>query len=248
VQRTKSGDYWEICGKNEFRTETVHYVPKLLAVSYILSTPRKFNIDYWPETVEWTAVKPGKQASLDVIASETGADRYLLYRLNQELLHGITPPDKNYELVVPSAHADLVAAVLERGDRLLRYYHYQIKYGDTLSALSGHYGVSVDIIEQHNPGIRSRYLRIGETIIIPALRETTPYVSGVMPRSPSGASPPGAVHGGFTGTHTVVGGDTLWSIATRFRVDPYVLARENNMEMDSILSIGKILKVPIIIE
>jgi len=235
-------DYWLLCDKKLLRNETVHYVPKFLAVSYILSHPRRFGVDYWPQAAEWTTIKPGKQVSLDVIAQEAGLDRGLLYRLNTELLYGITPPDANYELKIPPAQMEAVAGLLAREDvGLLRYYRYQIRYGDTLSALSRHYGVSVDMIDQYNPGIKSRYLKIGETVIIPALKETGPYTGSTVAQ-PGALPQQGAA---FAGTHLVVKGDTLWSLAIRYQVDPQVLAEENGMDFDQILSIGKALKVPI---
>jgi membrane-bound lytic murein transglycosylase D len=163
----------------------------------------------------------------------------LLHRLNPELLHGITPIDAHYELKIPPAHVETITGLLEREDtRLLRYYRYQIQYGDTLSALSRHYSVSVDMIEQHNPGIQSRYLKIAETLVIPAFKDTVPYRGGAntTAREPSGA---------FEGTHFVAKGDTLWSLAIRYQIDPQVLAEENNMDLNAILSIGKVLKVPI---
>ena len=243
VQRAGVRDYWVLCTKRELRTETIHYVPKLLAVSYILSRPREFGIDYWPQTIEWTVVKPARQASLDLIASETGTDRNLLHRLNQELLHGITPADSDYELKVPLAQAPMISRILEREDiKLLLYYRYQVKYGDTLSELSRHYGVSLNLIEQHNPGILRRYLKIGETIIIPAFRETMPYIGGT---TPAASSSPATAGRSFEGSHVVVRGDTLWSLAIRYGVDPQTLAVQNNMTLNQILSIGKILKVPI---
>ena len=58
---------------------------------------------------------------------------------------------------------------------LIRYNYHKVQYGDTLSALSRHYGVSQNLIEQHNNGIANRYLKIGKTIIIPAFKETGPY-------------------------------------------------------------------------
>jgi membrane-bound lytic murein transglycosylase D len=238
ARRVNSSDYWTLCARNEFNTETVHYVPKFLAVSYILSRPRQFGLDYWPETVEWTVIRPGRQASLDIIATEAGVDRNILRRLNPELLHSITPAD-GYELKVPLAHAETVSAVLEKeGLRLLRFYQHQIQYGDTLSALSQHYGISLNMIDQHNPGILNRYLKIGETVIIPIL--------GDMPAALPPRTVPSSPQGAYLGTHIVSKGDTLWSLAIRYRVDPQELARENNMEMNSILSIGKTLKVPII--
>ena len=246
VQRVKTSDYWLLCGRKELKTETIHYVPKLIAVSYILSNSRRYGVDYWPEAVQWTIIKPARQASLDLLASQTGTDRNLLHRLNQELLHGITPSDKDYELKVPLVHAQMLRGILEREDtKLLLYYRYQVKYGDTLSTLSRHYGVSLDLIEQHNPGILARYLRIGEIIVIPAYRETAPYTGNAAGSAPSTGTPRTAVSS-FTGTHQVVRGDTLWSLAVHYRVDPQILAAQNNMELNEILSIGKILKVPII--
>jgi len=249
VSRTAKGantkDYWLLCEKKLLKQETIHYVPKFLAVSYILTRPRQFGVNYWPETTEWTTIKPGKQVSLDIIARETGIDRSLLYRLNTELLHGITPMDANYELKIPPAHTETVVALLEKDDTgLLRYYRYQIRYGDTLSALSRHYGVSVDMIDQYNPGIKSRYLKIGETVLIPAFKETGPYTGVASAPAQGGAlTRQGAA---FGGTHLVAKGDTLWSLAIRYQVDPQVLAQENGMDLNQILSIGKVLKVPII--
>jgi membrane-bound lytic murein transglycosylase D len=239
VKRANTSDYWLLCGKKELKQETIHYVPKFLAVAYILSRPRQFGVDYWPETTEWITIKPEKQVSLDIIARETGIDRNLLYRLNTELLYGITPADKNHELKIPKGQVEAIADLLAREDLvLLRYYRYQIRYGDTLSALSRHYSVSVAMIEQYNPGIASRYLKIGETIIIPAFKETTPYTGGTAQAQTQGG-------GTFNGTHLVAKGDTLWSLAILYQVDPQVLAQENNMELNQILSIGKVLKVPI---
>jgi membrane-bound lytic murein transglycosylase D len=241
VKKANTGDYWLLCDKKELKQETIHYVPKFLAVAYILSHPRQFGVDYWPETTEWTTINPGRQVSLDIIVRETGIDRNLLFRLNTELLHGITPADKNYELKIPGGQAEAIAELLARDDiNLLRYYRYQIRYGDTLSALSRHYSVSITMIEEHNPGISNRHLKIGETVIIPAFKEITPYMGGT---SQTQAQNQGG--GTFNGTHLVAQGDTLWSLAIRYQVDPQVLAKENNMELNQILSIGKVLKVPI---
>jgi membrane-bound lytic murein transglycosylase D len=245
VQRTKIRDYWQLCEKKELRNETIHYVPKLLAVSYILSQPRRFGLDYWPEAAAWAELPLGKQVSLDIIADETGADRELLRRLNMELLQGITPPDKTYRLKVPAAQAEQVAALLEREDfKPIHFHRYKVKYGDTVSALARYYQISIGLIEQHNPGILNRHLQIGETLTIPASQEAVPDRENIS----SGTKPPVDDSGNrpVQTSYLVKRGDTLWSLAVRYGVDPQILARENGMELNDLLPEGKTLTIPII--
>ncbi|MCL2557905.1 MAG: LysM peptidoglycan-binding domain-containing protein, partial [Treponema sp.] len=236
IERAGTNDYWELARRRELSQETTHFVPRIVASAYVLANARRYGINWWPEGVAWTAIAPGRPVSLGVIAAETGASLNVLRRLNLELLHGITPPDPSREIVVPTSHAHAVLALLERNDvALLRYHSYRIQPGDTLSALSRHYGISLAMIEQHNPGIRSRVLSIGEIVIIPVLTETEPYA-----RQPVALSRP------FNGTHVVAEGETLWSLSRRYGVSLQELALANNMEINQTLSIGRTLNVPII--
>jgi len=234
IQKTKIRNYWDLCKKNELKRETIHYVPKFLAVAYILSQPRRFGIDNWNRTHEWTAIPLKRQISLDILASETELDIELLRRLNAELLNGISPVDKNYRLKIPSAHLGRINSVLDREDmQLLRYYYHVVRHGDTLWSMSRHYGISLDMIEQHNPGVTNRYLKIGETVIIPAFKEIKPPTRPAATKS-------------LEGRHIVKKGETLWSLGIAYGIDPQTLAEENDMELNQILREGKVLKVPII--
>ncbi|MCL2191385.1 MAG: LysM peptidoglycan-binding domain-containing protein [Treponema sp.] len=238
AQRAGTFDYWDLAARREISQETTRFVPRIVAAAYVLTNARRFGVDWWPEGVEWTTVRPGRPVSLDMIASETGTDRNLLRRLNLELLHGITPADPDREIVVPAARAQAIAALLERDDMVLVQYHrYRIQPGDTLYALSRHYGISVATIEMHNPGVRNRHLRPGETLVIPVLQEVEPF-----------AREPVTFSRLFNGTHVVAQGDTLWSLARRYNVNPQELAMANNMDLNQTLSIGRALRVPIIIE
>ena len=234
IQRTKTRNYWELCKKNELKRETVHYVPKFLAVAYILSQPRRFGIDNWQRSQEWTAIPLKRQISLDILAKETDVDIELLRRLNAELINGISPADKNYRLKIPSALLQSINNVLEQDDtQLVRYFYHVVRHGDTLWSMSRHYGASLDMIEQHNPGVSNRYLKIGETVIIPAFKDIKP------------PSRPAVTHR-LEGQHIVKKGETLWSLGIGYGIDPQVLAEENGMELNQILREGKVLKVPII--
>jgi membrane-bound lytic murein transglycosylase D len=233
IQKTKIRNYWELCKRKDLRQETIDYVPKFLATAYILSQPRRFGIDCWQESHEWTAIPLKRQVSLDILSAESGADRELLRRLNAELLHGITPAG-NYHLKIPASHLEQISAVLEREDlNLVRYHYHIVRHGDTLWSMSKHYGASLDLIEQHNPGISGRYLKIGETVIIPAFKDINPP-----------ARPTSNVR--FDAQYTVKKGDTLWSLAIRYGINPEDLAQANNITLNQILREGITLNVPIL--
>ncbi|MDR2608559.1 MAG: transglycosylase SLT domain-containing protein [Treponema sp.] len=235
VKQTGISDYWELSRQKKLKTETIHYVPKLLAVSHILLNPRQYGMNpVWSGDYQWVRIPVGRAASLSLLASEAGMDQTLLFMANQELETGVTPIDKNYLLKVPAKDAGSIAAVLARKDiDLVKYYSHTIRSGDTLLALALHYGVSVDQIESMNPGIQPRYLRIGQRIIIPAFREVEPYRHRVAVEQRA-----------FGGNHLVKKGESLWSIALAYDVDPELLAEANGMGMDSILREGRNLKVP----
>ena len=236
IQKTENSDYWELSSQNELKRETTNYVPKLTAVIYILSQPRKFGINSWRDKFEWEAISLPRQVSIDLLADETGISRELLRRLNAELLFGITPLDSNYKLKVPASHIEQVQAVLERKElRLIRYHYHVVYNGDTLWSISRRYGTTIAMIEQHNPGIHGRYLKIGETIIIPAFGDAPPPPAR-----------PVTIPQNYPGTHIVQKGDTFWSLGRQYGVDPQELAESNGMKMDQILHEGRTIKVPII--
>jgi len=239
VQKTGRRDYWELVRRNDLRPETTHFVPKLVAASFIISQPRKYGINVWQEKFEWESIALPRQISIDMLAEETGISKQLLRSLNAELIHGISPADKNYRLKVPVSHLEKINAVLERDDlELIRYFYHVVRHGDTLWSMSRAYNTSVNMIEQHNPGIANRYLKIGETIVIPAFGNVT-----VPPIAPPRTT---AVNSGFTGSHVVQKGDSFWSLGRRYGIDPQALAEGNGMLLNDILHEGRTIKVPIL--
>lgn len=235
LTQTGITDYWILAERKQLKSETIQYVPKLLAVSYILSNPRRFGLEpLWVEDPQWTKVTVGRTVDLDLLAAEAGLDPEELKWANRELLYRITPPDPQYELKVPASYAGAIAETLARKDlTLIDHYVYSIKSGDTLSALAQHYGVTVDQILSFNPGLQARFLKIGAKLLIPAFKDIQPY------RKPAASSPD------FSGSHLVKRGETLWSLALAYNVDPETLAAANGMSLTDILREGRTLKTPI---
>ena len=244
VQTGGTSDYWELHRKNLLRPETMNFVPRLTAVAYVLSKPRQYGINVWQEGFEWAAIPLQRQVSIDIVAHETGIERDLLRRLNAELVYGITPAGSGHLLKVPVTHLDAVNTLLQRTDmQLIRYYYHIVRSGDTLWAMSRHYGASISMIEQHNPGISNRYLRIGETIIIPAFTDVAP-----MPQQgTSGGNQTAGGAGSIAGsTHVVQRGESFWAISRIYGIDPQALAEANGMSLNQILHEGRVLRLPII--
>ncbi|MDR2743290.1 MAG: transglycosylase SLT domain-containing protein [Treponema sp.] len=239
INRTGIKDYWELSEKQRFKIETVHYVPKLLAVAAIVSDPRRYGLEpLWPEDPQWTRVPVERQADLDILAEAAGIDGESLKAANRELYYGVTPPGGGYFLKVRTADEPAVREALGRTDlALIRYHFYIIQYGDTLSELAVHYGVSVAQINDANPGMKERYLQIGSRIRIPAVRNAGPYKKTSLRETDIPA---------FEGNHLVKQGETLWSIAMAYDVDPEVLAAANGISLEDTLRVGRSLKTPII--
>lgn len=240
IRRAGTGNYQELCDRGFLKRETIHYVPKFRAVSHIMSRARRSNVSTgWMESPQWTRIPPGRSVDLGLLANTAGIDKKDLVSGNMELSWGVSPPDRNYQLKVRTKDYEAVAAALARKDiQLVHYYIHYIKSGDTLSALSRHYGVSVTTIEQANPGIQARYLRLGQRVLVPALKEAGPYVRS--------ATKDLSIR--FDGSYLVRKGDTLWSIALAHGVDPEQLANENGLNLSSIIREGQRLKTPILKE
>jgi membrane-bound lytic murein transglycosylase D len=239
IGKTGIKDYWDLSENKYFKTETIHYVPKLLAVAAIVSDPRRYGLEPdWSEDPQWTQVPVGRPVDLDLLAETAGIDGAILKAANRELYYGVTPPDSGYFLKVRASDEAAIREVLARKDlALIRYYFHTIQYGDTLSELAQHYGVSVVQINGANPDMRGQYLQIGQRIRIPVVKEVSPYEQTRAQRTENPV---------FEGNHLVKQGETLWSIALAYDVDPQVLAAANDMDLEDTLRVGRSLKTPII--
>jgi membrane-bound lytic murein transglycosylase D len=250
IRQTGINDYWILAEKKHLKTESIHYVPKLIAVYCIVSNPRKFGLDIsWkPIETEWTLLPVNRQADLRLLAEHAGVDKDELIKMNRELYNHITPAAA-YMLKVKKNDAEALKAVVDNNDiKLTNNYYYHIKSGDTLSVLAQHYGVSVNQILSQNPGISPNSLQIGKTIAIPALKDVPPYTNTSTNISTPTADTSGVRQSAsdlsLTGVWTIKKGDTLWSIASLHGISPETLADANGISLSSTLSIGRSLKVP----
>jgi membrane-bound lytic murein transglycosylase D len=233
-------DYWALRGKGYLSKETTSYVPKFLAVSSVLCYPARNGIPAsWEEPTAWAAVETTRSVDLGLLADAAKIPATSLKAANSELRYTVTPPWPGYRIKVPAGSAEAVRAALSDPSlKLVRYYLHVVRSGDTLSAIARHYGTPVDMILDANPGVKPSLLRIGQTVVIPALKD-----AGPMPEPPKPEADPSL---DFSGSYTVAKGDTIWNISLRYGVQPEVLAEKNGLSLTSVIREGQALCVPIL--
>jgi LysM repeat protein len=115
-------------------------------------------------------------------------------------------------------------------------FPHTIVAGDTLYGIASQYGVTTRMLQDANPALDARRLRIGETVEVPS----------VVPGSEPVESPVGVVGGGgnFDGTlYTVQNGDSLWGIANKNNTTVDALKQVNDLRT-GLIHPGKTLKIP----
>jgi len=100
---------------------------------------------------------------------------------------------------------------------------YVVQPGDNLYRISLRFGVPIEAIIAVNRIVNPWYIRAGQVLIIP---------SGTAPVPPPGR------------TYVVMPGDTVWSIAARFRVTPWSIVALNNLPNPNVIYVGQVLRIP----
>lgn len=102
------------------------------------------------------------------------------------------------------------------------YYKHKVERGQTLYALSKAYNVSEEQIAECNDGLTAENLKAGSYIIIPRVEKTAVEATdGDNERVDDGKQ-----RGKYT-TYTVKRGDTIYSIARKYKISVAVLEQDN---------------------
>ncbi|HUX19914.1 MAG TPA: LysM peptidoglycan-binding domain-containing protein, partial [Spirochaetia bacterium] len=244
IAKTGIHDYWKLAADGYLPAETANYVPRFLALVAICSYPGRYGLPLsWVKPVQWARIRLAQPVDIRLLADEAKVNGSLLLEGNAGLRHPVTPPGGiAYSLNVPSSDTQAVKRALnEPQSNLMRFYIYPVKRGDTLYKLAQYYGVPVSMILRYNPGVTPRSLAGGTLLLIPAVKNVTPYKSA--PADPPKPVPP-QLAARFSATYTVRKGDTLWSISRRFHATPSELAQVNALENEGLIRIGMVLHVP----
>ena len=233
-------DFWEISKGSYLKRETKDYVPKLLAAAIIAKEPAKFgfaDIAYLP-AMDLDTVEVPSRTDLELIARIIDTPYQALKELNPELLRWCTPPSyPNYLLKIPKGKKELFVAEYakiqesQRYSEKIVYNRYRAKKKDSLKSVAARFNTTPAQIAELNH-LKPNSRLAGKTLLVPVQIAMKP--SHKQPDS-------GQIATGSVGNryYTVKKGDTLYSLAKRFKVTTAILSAWNNLTEKVALKPGK---------
>jgi membrane-bound lytic murein transglycosylase D len=242
-----SRDFWELSKGEYLKRETKDYVPKLLAAAIIAKEPAKYgfaDVAYLPP-IEFDVVKIPSRTDLEVVAKVLGVSSYTLRELNPELRRSCTPPDyPGYELKIPKGMgAQFYTGYAkvpedERYQERVKNVQYRAKRRDTLASIARRFKTTPQsIAELNNLGKNARNLK-GRLLTIP-VQLASAEGEGEAARPAKAEAPPQPKVAQFHKYYTVQKGDTLHSLAKRFKVTARLLSAWNNLKSKVALKPGR---------
>jgi membrane-bound lytic murein transglycosylase D len=170
--RGQSGTYWDL----DLPSETMAYVPKLIAISAIISEPDHYDVEL-PHIGSAPAVAEisvTRTIDLGEAARLAGVSQMALAELNPGLLGNRADPRHVKRLLVPTNSAERLVAGLRRESSRQSVSAdsgdiHVVQRGDNLSTIASAYGIGVDEIKVRN-GLSGDILQVGQQLRIPQRR------------------------------------------------------------------------------
>ncbi len=168
------GDSAFIGIRDRLPRETRHFIPKFLAVAAIADDPGAYgitDIEFEP-ALEYDETTVPDPTSLDVVARAAGVSEDDIRVLNPHLPARIVPTHIETVLRLPVGTVSRFErnyAAIPTEERLTIVEH-TISAGETLGHIAEIYGVRLADLMDTNPGLRPRYLQIGQKVVVPRLR------------------------------------------------------------------------------
>ncbi len=220
-------DYWSL----ELPRETRHYVPRLIALSTLIAFEEalELSLPEVPNHPVFSPVPTGGQIEMLRVAELAEIDLLELRRFNPGQLRWATAPGGSDEILVPVHAATQVRnamAELPESDRVT-WQHYRIRRGDSLITIAKRFDTQVGLLRAVN-NINGNLIRAGDTLMIPnsaAWQESLAMAEN---------SRTGVRRG-----YRVRRGDSLYEIATRFKITIDDIIAWNDLDPDRYLQPGQ---------
>ncbi len=237
-------NFWDLYIK--LPQETASYVPRLLAVLYIVNDPDAHGMALPPLDPEIQAeeVVIHKQLQIKTLAGALQVDEDLLEDLNAELRLNLTP-DSPYNLKVPEGKGEILLAKVNDLPAYCPpaglasasgYILHKVRKGETLSSISRKYRTTSEVIAEINGFKKNEKLAAGSKIKVPARTRSAQAKA-------SKASAPVLANGEKPVKYVVKKGDSIWQIASQHNTTAKDIQTFNRLK-DTSLNSGQVLLLP----
>lgn len=218
MRRTGATDYWSV--RPFLRTETQRYVPKFIAVNYIMTYASAHNIypTPYPYTqAEMDTISITQSMTFETISETAGVPVEVLEELNPMYKKGLIPVGKNKSalLTLPrekmgefiTNEEQIYAISIEEQKPYVEEDAptiHRVKNGEYLGKIAKQYNTSVSRLMSWN-NLKSSKLRVGQKLVVYINPDAAP-----APKTSTTSSSNGTIE------YTVKSGDTLWGIAKKY--------------------------------
>ena len=235
-------DFFRLYDTRLLRRETKDYVPKLIAAAIIAKEPARYGFSP-PSNVEpfaYDSIVVPDMTGLDVLARLSGTTTASLRELNPRYLRLATPPGERSMVRLPvgtGVRVQVAYAELPASKRVT-YVEHWVKQGETLGGIARRHRVSLSALQDANPRVKPKSLRVGQRLLIPT------GSGGAASYAARYDEEPRAAKGGSSARqyHRVKPGESVWSISRRYGLSEANLKRMNGLSGSKLL-VGQRLRV-----
>ena len=247
MRKSGAKDYWSV--RPYLRKETQNYVPKFIAVNYIMNYASEHNIYPTPykfTMAETDTVSINQSMTFEVLSKTLNVDIDVLKELNPIYKRNLIPVSKNGTASVRLPYK-AVATFINNSDSIYAYSEslqekyvamdapivHRVKKGEYLGRIANQYHTTIGRIKNWN-NLSSNNLRIGQKLVIYINPDSAPNSSQTTTKRNSKGET----------IYTVKSGDTLWDIARKYSgVSVAQIEQLNNITYRD-LKPGLTLKIP----
>ena len=247
MRKSGAKDYWSV--RPYLRKETQNYVPKFIAVNYVMNYASEHNIYPTPykfTMAETDTVSINQSMTFEVLSETLGVDIDIIQELNPIYKRNLIPVTKKGTASIRLPYK-AVATFVNNSDSIYAYSEslqekyvpmdspivHRVKKGEYLGGIANQYHTTIGRIKNWN-NLSSNNLRIGQKLVIYVNPDSAPNSS----QTPTKRNSKGET------IYTVKSGDTLWDIARKYSgVSVTQIEQLNNITYRD-LKPGLTLKIP----